>query len=198
MAEARRCTAKAERTHGHVRFALDVVDDKVLDQLIALKRAQYEATGTRDYFGEQRRIELMHRLLHTRGSGFSGTLSTLHFGDHLAAAHFGIRSDHVLHWWFPVFERAYAKLSPGWILLREVIAAAPELGIDRIDLGWGDDDYKRRVQTGEVVVSRAVLTHSKTRRAVHHARHAIVEAVKNSPLGPRLSEATRILRGIKR
>jgi CelD/BcsL family acetyltransferase involved in cellulose biosynthesis len=198
MAEARRCIAKADRTHGPVRFAADVVDDEALAWVITLKRAQYAATGARDYFSEPHRIEMMHRLLHTRGPGFAGILSTLHIGDDLVAAHFGIRSDHVLHWWFPVFDRAYSKLSPGWILLREVIAVAPELGLNRIDLGWGDDDYKRRVKTGEVMVSQAILTRSSARRLVHRARHAIVKSVKESPLAPRLSEVAHRWRGVQR
>src|SRR5258707_3012366 len=47
---------------------------------------------------------LMSRLLHTRDPAFAGILSTVHIGDDLVAAHFGIRADGVLHWWFPVYD----------------------------------------------------------------------------------------------
>jgi len=94
----------------------------------------------------------LHRLLHTRDEGFGGLLSTLHAGPNLIAAHFGIRSDSVLHWWFPVYAAEHARLAPGWMLLRELVIAAPALGIDRIDLGRGDDEYKRRAKTGETQV----------------------------------------------
>jgi CelD/BcsL family acetyltransferase involved in cellulose biosynthesis len=197
MGQARRRAAKVERTHGPVRFAADVVDDAVLGQVIELKRAQYAATGGRDYFRQPDRIELMHRLLHTRDPGFAGILSTIHIGDHLVAAHFGIRSDHVLHWWFPVYDPAYAHLSPGWILLRELVAATPGLGVLRIDLGRGDDEYKRRAKTGETWVSQGIVTRSVTRRMLRRARHTMIEAAKASPIGPGLRRVARRVRGAR-
>ena len=135
-----------------------------------LKRAQYAATGGQDYFSEPNRIELMRRLLHTRDPAFAGILSTVHIGDHLVAAHFGIRSAHVLHWWFPVYDPAYAQLSPGWILLRELVAATPELGIRRIDLGRGDDEYKRRAKTGDTTVCEARVESGSLGRRLRAAR----------------------------
>ncbi|MBU8812011.1 GNAT family N-acetyltransferase [Mycolicibacterium goodii] len=197
MKEARRCLAKAERSHGPVRFAVDVVDDDALARLIELKRAQYAATGSRDFFAKPGHIELMHRLLHTREPGFGGVLSTVRVGDRLVAAHFGIRSDHVLHWWFPVYDPVFSQLSPGWILLREVISAAPGSGILRLDLGRGDDDYKRRAKTGETVVSQAFISNSATRRVLRGGRDAVMNAVKNSPLAPRLRQGVRYLRGVR-
>jgi CelD/BcsL family acetyltransferase involved in cellulose biosynthesis len=195
VGQARRRAAKAERTHGPVRFAADVVDDAVLRRVIELKRAQYAATGGRDYFRQPDRIELVHRLLHTRDPAFAGILSTLHVGDSLVAAHFGIRSDHVLHWWFPVYDPAYAQLSPGWILLRELVAATPGLGVLRIDLGRGDDEYKRRAKTGEIVVSQGIVTRSRTLRMLRRARHSTINAAKASPAGPVLRQMARRVRG---
>jgi CelD/BcsL family acetyltransferase involved in cellulose biosynthesis len=194
MGQARRRTAKAERTLGSVRFAADSIDDAALSQVIELKRAQYVATGARDYFSEPDRIDLLHRLLHTRSPGFAGILSTLHIGDHLVAGHFGIRSEHVLHWWFPVYDPAYSQLAPGWILLRELVAATPRLGIHRIDLGRGDDEYKRRAKTGETLVSHGIVTRSSTRRMLRRARHTMVKAAKASPLAPGLRHVARRLR----
>jgi CelD/BcsL family acetyltransferase involved in cellulose biosynthesis len=197
MGQARRRAAKAERTHGPVRFAADVVDDAVLAWVIKLKRAQYAATGARDFFRQPDRIDLMHRLLHTRDPAFAGILSTLHIGDRLVAAHFGIRSHHVLHWWFPVYDPAYAQLSPGWILLRELVAATPGLGVSRIDLGRGDDEYKRRAKTGEILVSQGIVTRSSTRRMLRRVRYTTINAAKASPAGPRLRQMARRLRGAR-
>jgi CelD/BcsL family acetyltransferase involved in cellulose biosynthesis len=194
MGQARRRAAKAERTLGPVRFAADVVDDAALARVIALKRGQYAATGARDYFSESNRIELMSRLLHTRDPAFAGILSTVHIGDDLVAAHFGIRADGVLHWWFPVYDPAYSHLSPGWILLRELVAATPVLGIHRIDLGRGDDENNRRAKTGETLVCEATITRSGVRRSLRRARHALVASVKSSSLAPGLRRVARRLR----
>ena len=90
-----------------------------------LKRAQYAATGARDYFAEPDRLELLRRLLHTRDTDFGGILSTLHVGQHLWPRISASAPDQVLHWWFPVYDPEFAALAPGWILLRELVAAAP-------------------------------------------------------------------------
>ncbi|WP_326819534.1 GNAT family N-acetyltransferase [Streptosporangium sp. NBC_01756] len=198
MGQARRRAAKAERTHGTVRFVADVVDTEILGRVVELKRAQYAATGARDYFAEPDRHDLLTRLLHTRDSSFGGILSTLHAGPHLVAAHFGIRSENVLHWWFPVYDPAFAGLAPGWMLLRELAAAAPALGITRIDLGRGDDEYKRRAKTGETQVCQGIVTRSSARQALRRARDSVVATAKSSALGPSLRHIARKIRTFNR
>lgn len=193
--QARRHAAKAGRTYGAVRFAADVVDDDALRQLVELKRAQYAATGARDYFAQSHRLDLLTRLMRTRGSEFGGMLSTVHAGPHLIAAHFGIRSGAVLHWWFPVYDPEFAQLSPGWILLRELVDACPSLGITRIDLGRGDDEYKRRAKTGETFVSQGLVTRSSARQAMRRIHGSVLDAARSSSLGPGLRRALRALRG---
>lgn len=194
MGQARRRTAKATRTYGPVRFEADVVDDEALGRVIELKRAQYAATGARDYFAEPSRIDLLARLLHTRETEFAGILSTLYVGPHLFAAHFGIRSDGVLHWWFPVYDPQFSTFSPGWMLLRELVDAAPALGITRIDFGRGDDEYKRRAKTGETMVNQGIVTRSSMHRKLRRTRDSMVGAAKASPLGPGLRRIARKLR----
>ncbi|MEO3889274.1 GNAT family N-acetyltransferase [Nonomuraea sp. B5E05] len=169
MGQARRRAAKAERELGELRFAAASSDARALARVVELKRAQYAATGAKDYFAEPDRVRLLDGLLRARDPGFRGVLSTLHAGEHLLAAHFGLRSGGVLHWWFPVYDPAFARLSPGWILLRELVAAAPALGVARIDLGRGEDEYKRRAKTGESVVCQGVVTRNPVRRAVASA-----------------------------
>jgi CelD/BcsL family acetyltransferase involved in cellulose biosynthesis len=194
MAQARRRTAKAEREYGAVHFVADSVDSSILDRVVQLKRAQYETTGVKDYFAEADRQLLLAKLLQTRGS-FGGILSTLHFGEHLVAAHFGMRAGRVLHWWFPVYEPDFGSFAPGWILLRELVQAAPALGITRIDLGRGDDEYKRRAKTGESSVCLGMVTRSSTRQALRKVHRSAADAAKSSSMGPHLRRLSRIVRG---
>jgi CelD/BcsL family acetyltransferase involved in cellulose biosynthesis len=198
MGQARRRTAKAERQHGAVRFTLDAVDGPALDQVIAFKRGQYAATGASDYFAVPGRVGLLHRLLRTRDDAFGGVLSTLYAGEDLVAAHFGIRSGPVLHWWFPTYDPRFSALSPGWMLLREIVAAAPQLGITRIDLGRGDDEYKRRAKTGEVEVNQGVVTRSSTVRVLRRVRRSALESARSSAFGPALRQAVRKIRSMNR
>jgi CelD/BcsL family acetyltransferase involved in cellulose biosynthesis len=194
MGQARRHTNKAARQLGEFRFVAESTDPTLLDEVIRLKRGQYAATGARDYFDDPRHRELLHRLLPMNSPRFGGILSSVHAGDHLIAAHFGLRSDRVLHWWFPVYDPAFRHLAPGWILLRELIAAAPGLGIERIDLGRGDDEYKRRAKTGESVVSQGVVSRSAVRQTVRRARASALESVRSSSIGPSLQRIRRDLR----
>jgi CelD/BcsL family acetyltransferase involved in cellulose biosynthesis len=194
MGQARRRTARAEREHGSVTFRAQSSDPQALAWLVERKREQYAATGARDHFAPADRRALLSLLLDTHEPGCEGILSTLHFGDTLVAAHFGIRSRHVLHWWFPVYDPAFGGFAPGWILLRELAMAAPELGIERIDLGRGDDEYKRRARTGEVEVSAGSVTRTTARRVGHRARIAAVNAAKASPLAPLLRRAVHAQR----
>jgi len=199
IGQARRHVTKTEKAYGTVRFAADAgsgsAADDALDQLIRLKRGQYAATGAPDYFADPRRVALVRSLMRTRDTGFAGVLSTLHAGPHLVAAHFGLRSDGVLHWWFPVYDPEFARLAPGWMLLRELVAAAPGLGVRRIDLGRGEDEYKRRAKTGEVFVAQGLVTRSSTRRVLRRLHGTVVGAAKSSPLGPGLRRAVRAIRG---
>ncbi|GAA0968056.1 GNAT family N-acetyltransferase [Acrocarpospora macrocephala] len=195
MGQARRRAAKAGRELGEVRFAADVVDAAALDRVIELKRAQYRTTGAADYFAEPGRAELLTRLMHTRDPDFAGVLSTLHAGPTLLAAHFGLRSGGVLHWWFPVYDPAFGHLSPGWMLLRELVSAAPALGVTRIDLGRGDDEYKRRAKTGECQVAQGLVTGNRVRLLLRRAQESALATAKTSAAGPALRYLARRLRG---
>ncbi|MEV4216858.1 GNAT family N-acetyltransferase [Nonomuraea sp. NPDC049725] len=182
MAQARRRAGKAAREHGEVRFEAESADADALAQVIALKRAQYAATGAKDHFAEPDRVRLLESLLRTRDRSFGGVLSTLHAGPRLLAAHFGLRAGGVLHWWFPVYDPEFARLAPGWMLLRELVSAAPALGVTRIDLGRGEDEYKRRAKTGETQVCQGVVTRNPVRRAAASAEtraRAFVRSVRS-------------------
>lgn len=194
IGQARRRTARAEREHGTVTFCAQSADPGALAWVVDRKREQYAATGARDYFAVESRRRLLALLLDTHEPGCAGLLSTLRFGDTLVAAHFGIRSRGVLHWWFPVYDPAYAGFAPGWILLRELAMAAPGLGLERIDLGRGDDEYKRRARTGEVEVLGGAVRGSAAGRVGHRARRAAVTAAKASPLAPVLRRAVHAQR----
>ncbi len=198
MGQARRRTNKAEKQLGPIRFGADVVDEDALREVVRLKRGQYEATGAVDYFAEPDRVDMLTRLLHTRGTEFAGILSTVHAGEHLLAAHFGIRSGSVLHWWFPVYYPEFSALAPGWILLRELVQAAPGLGVGRIDFGRGDDEYKRRAKTGEVMVAQGVVTGSSAYKVVRRARNSLISAAKQSALAPQLRTIAHRLRAHNR
>ncbi len=194
FAEARRLSRKAQREYGPVRFVAASSDSTLLDTVIALKRRQYAATDSPDYFARAEHVHLLHRLLGARDSDFGGMLSAIYAGPHLLAAHFGLRSGPILHWWFPVYDPKFARLSPGWLLLCAVIEHAPDLGLERIDLGRGVDEYKRRAMTGDQFVCQGAVIHNPLRRRAALARRRSLARVKSSPVGPALRGALHYVR----
>ncbi len=184
MGQARRRVRKAERELGPVRFVADSRDPARLDRVMSLKRAQYAATGVRDALVAPSQRELLLRLLRTRDGSFGGMLSAVFAGPHLMAAHFGLRDGGVLRWWYPVYEPAHAHLTPGWVLLRELVTAAPAIGLRRIDLGRGEDEYKRRAMTGHALVCEGMVTAGSLQRRLHRTQRAVLDGIRSSPLAP--------------
>lgn len=135
-------TEKAQKQFGSVTHVFNDTDPATLERLIAWKRDQYAATGQPSLFDFAWMRELTDRLHISRDPELRGQLSSLYFGDKLVAAHFGLRTRDVLHYWFPGYDPTVAELSPGNILLRHMVAAAAEAGCSAVHLGCGDYRYK--------------------------------------------------------
>jgi CelD/BcsL family acetyltransferase involved in cellulose biosynthesis len=144
---------RVERRIGPLRFAMHDSDPQSLRQLIAWKRQQYSRTSATDIFARPWANELLERIHATQGGTFAGVLSTLSVDNKIIAAHMGMRSTSVLHWWFPAYDLAQAKFSPGLILLLELCRRAEEFGIRTIELGYGDEPYKLLVANGGIPVA---------------------------------------------
>jgi CelD/BcsL family acetyltransferase involved in cellulose biosynthesis len=134
---------KLARELGELSFSLH--QPASLGRMFEWKSAQYRASGLADAFGVQWTVQLLTQLMSIETPGFAGTCSVLRAGDEIVAVHAGMRSNSVLHWWFPAYDSRYAAYSPGIILLLRIASA---LGNGKIDLGKGDARYKRSLMTG--------------------------------------------------
>ncbi len=141
--ECLRKARKLAREVGPVRFEAHTRDSRVLETVLRLKSEQCRRTGVRDFFAQPWARALAERIAATEGPHFGGRLSVLYAGDALVAAHLGMRARRMWHWWFPVYEHAYAPYSPGALLLLQVAQAAADAGHDGLDLGKGADAYKQ-------------------------------------------------------
>ncbi len=140
---------KLEREIGPVRVEWDCNDYDSLACVLDWKSDQYISSGQTNLMraGTTSRA-IVERLFHKRSPECRGQLSLLYAGDTLLAGHFGIASSTVLHWWFPSYDRTYAKYSPGLLLLLCLAREAAIHGIKRIDLGRGGEEYKTRFRSG--------------------------------------------------
>ncbi|MET7360170.1 GNAT family N-acetyltransferase [Streptomyces sp. NPDC005562] len=188
------------RDHGAVRYVHDERDPAVLARLMAWKSAQYRRTGRGDRFARPWITGLVRRLFHTRSASFAGILSVLYVADVPVAAHFGLRSERILSCWFPAYDPAYAKYSPGLVLHLRMAEAAAADGIAYLDLGRGQKAYKDSLKTRELTVSEGWVALRHPVALGHRARRAPVRAIRNTVRSrPALFEpADRLLKNMGR
>ncbi|MFG2498835.1 GNAT family N-acetyltransferase [Streptomyces sp. NPDC048441] len=173
---------KLGREHGTVRYVHDERDPEVLRTLMGWKSAQYRRTGRSDRFAHGWIGQLVRQLFHTRSDQFAGLLSVLYAGDVPIAAHFGLRSERVFACWFPAYDPAFAKYSPGLILHLRMAEAAAADGIAYLDLGRGQKEYKDSLKTRELTVSEGWVALRHPAAIGHRARIAPVRALRNTVL----------------
>ncbi|MET8830308.1 GNAT family N-acetyltransferase [Streptomyces sp. NPDC004610] len=187
---------KLGREAGGVQYVHDERDPAVLRTLMAWKSAQYRRTGRSDRFTQEWIIRLVQQLFHTRSAPFGGLLSVLYAGDRPVAAHFGPRTGQVLACWFPAYDPAFARYSPGLVLHLRMAEGAAAEGIAQLDLGRGQKQYKDSLKTRDIQVSEGWVTRRHPVAVGHRARRAPVRALRNAVVTrPELFEpADRLLK----
>ena len=141
---------KLSKKLGALRFCIDSREPSEFAALLAGKSDQFIRTlgADHDIFAVPWIRSVVEAIQLEKSPDFAGVLSTLYAGDTLIAAHFGMRSAHTLHYWFPWYETTHAEFSPGLILLAGCAREAATMGLNLIDLGRGEQPYKVRFATG--------------------------------------------------
>jgi len=158
---------KLGREAGEVRHEFAITDLTPLHTLLAWKTDQYRRTGRTDRFSYRWIVELVERLQTTRGESFAGVLDMVYVGDRPVAGHFGLRTRTTLVGWFPAYDTAFAKYSPGLIQHLSMAEKAAAAGIKLIDMGRGDKEYKEKLKTGELSVAEGRLARPGPSAGVH-------------------------------
>jgi len=185
---------KIERELGDLRLEADITDPRVLERVIEWKSEQCRRTGKFDFFRQTWARGLVERIAATRSEAFSGIVSALYRGDRVIAAHMGMRTRNVFHWWFPVYDHAFGKYSPGAILLLRLAEWAASQGIARIDLGKGDDSYKASFMTDVVPLAEGSVILRSITGALRYTRTATEAFLRRSPLAAPIRGPVRRLR----
>jgi CelD/BcsL family acetyltransferase involved in cellulose biosynthesis len=189
---------RSERQLGPVRVVLETTDRGVLEKLIAWKSQQYERTQVTSVFAFPWVVALIERLLETPPTAdFGGMLSALYLGDTLVAAHFGMRSGRVVHWWFPAYDAELSKYSPGAQMLLELAGAAASLGCERIDLGAGEEPYKLSFMSGSLAVAIGSVDRRPATRTARRLWHHTKRWVRGSSFRAPASVPWRLIRNLR-
>jgi len=179
LKQARR---QLERAHPQVEFIENIDDASLLDQLIEWKSKQYQAGGIHDNFSFPWVVRLLHRIRALRTEHFSGMLSVLKADGKIAALHFGMRSRTVWHWWFPRHNEEFAKFKPGILLIVAAADRASSIGVKRIDLGYGDEEFKLKLRNGGTSLARGRVEIPSATMTLLRSREGLERWLKASPL----------------
>jgi CelD/BcsL family acetyltransferase involved in cellulose biosynthesis len=161
---------KLAREVGELRLVQASADVGELRTLVAWKSGQYRRTGRPDRFSQRWTVELLNSLLDTRTAALTGVLSVLYAGESPVAAHFGLRAGELMTYWFPAYDPAFSKYSPGLTLALRLAAGLAADGVSLIDLGKGTMRYKDALKTGELLVAEGTITQRSLLGAAHWAR----------------------------
>jgi CelD/BcsL family acetyltransferase involved in cellulose biosynthesis len=144
---------KIEREMGPLEFSAHSADEATFGLLLKWKSQQYHSSGTTDVFSYEWTVALLRRLLEIQTPEFAGMLSVLSVKGRIIAAHLGMRSKSTWHYWFPSYDHEFGKFSPGLLLLLKMAESAAGMGINRIDLGKGESQYKNRLASAETPIA---------------------------------------------
>ncbi|MEM9828974.1 MAG: GNAT family N-acetyltransferase, partial [Planctomycetota bacterium] len=174
-------TRKMIRQRGPIRFELDCEDPSILETGIHWKRQQYRRTDILDLFLPTW-TRRMIRILHRSESECRVVVSAMWAGDTLMAVHVGMVEDDLLHYWFPSYNVAHRVYSPGTALFKAIVRGASGAGIRTLDMGYGEQPYKRK-QTDQIthVVAGCVATHPWVRWQRQAAQN-VRSVVKKVPM----------------
>ena len=161
---------KLAREVGELRLVEASGDVAELRTLMAWKSDQYRRTGRPDRFSQPWTVDLVESLLATRTDALTGVLSVLYAGDSPVAAHFGLRAGELMTYWFPAYDPAFSRYSPGLTLALRLAQQLAADGVNRIDLGKGKMRYKDTMKTGELLVAEGTIAQRSLQGAAHRAR----------------------------
>jgi len=108
--------------------------------------------------------------------------STVKLGGRSVAWNYGFKFDGTWFWYQPAFDAEQGRLSPGAYLLCEILGqAADDPKIHTVDMGLGDEGYKRKhAKAGRQTLDITAYA-SKRRNAFAVCRHHTAGFVKRSP-----------------
>ncbi|MEO3873915.1 GNAT family N-acetyltransferase [Nonomuraea sp. B12E4] len=158
---------KLQREAGTFRHDYATTDLEPLRTLLGWKTDQYRRTGRTDRFAHQWIVELVERLLTTRSESFAGVLDMVYADDQPVAGHFGLRTRRTLAGWFPAYDTRFAKYSPGLIQHLAMTERAAESGIQVIDMGRGQKEYKDKLKNDEFEVAEGRVARLGPAAGVH-------------------------------
>jgi CelD/BcsL family acetyltransferase involved in cellulose biosynthesis len=152
-----RARRSLETELGPIRVERGLKDPELLDHLIQLKRDQYARTGRHDIFACGWTRDLLHALMASEHEDFGASMAVLWAGDRLTAIEYSLHAGDRYHFWFPAYEPALARCSPGILLTMDTMRLGCDAGFRVFDFGFGGEGYKKYFCNATQTVREAVI-----------------------------------------
>ena len=166
--EVKRHGNQLVQRYGEMNFQWQTTrPDVELERLIDQKRNQYLKSGARDALKLPWARQLLSELLGARHKNCEAILSTLYCGDTWVASNLALRTEQLLHIWFPVFNRDLRRFGPGHLLFFNLFESAATRGVRIIDFGGGLSAYKRKYAGKQYPLFKGCLRRINLLRAAH-------------------------------
>jgi CelD/BcsL family acetyltransferase involved in cellulose biosynthesis len=136
----------------------------ILDELVVLHQARWEAAGERGAFASPRALGFHRDLIDALVGQERVVLYRVHAGGETVACLYGmVDRNRMLFYQSGVVELTDQKLKPGLVAHALCMQACLERGLDAYDFLAGDSRYKRELATGEERVAWGRLSRSTIR-----------------------------------
>ena len=149
--EAGRTRRALERDAGELALEWHSVDVRDLERLVAWKSRRYE--GAREIFAQADASEILERTIASRVPGYSGALSVLRAGETRVAVQLNVGAGASISAWLSGYDEVFARYGPGIMIILAILKEAAAHGVTRVDLGYGQHDYKQKLANARYPVS---------------------------------------------
>ena len=125
--------------------------------------SRWAPTNSPSLFLDSLNKDFYRSLTHHLASTGTVRYSELTLDNKLVAAHYGFHFDDNFIWYKPCFEPSLAKLSPGEVLIKNLLCLAQHEGAKVFDFTIGGEQFKYRFATEVPTVSDLFISSSLTR-----------------------------------
>ena len=125
--------------------------------------------------------ELWHLMAEHPDPNLQGFVSVLWAREQPAGISFSIRSQQTAHVWFIGYDQAFARYSPGLILLLQLAESFANDGVHTIHLGRGQERFKTSLASGQIDVAEGCIGANWLQHTWLKAWHIAKLCIKNSP-----------------
>lgn len=131
-----------QREIGEISFDWNSSDHSHLDLLLDWKSAQFE--GVRHWLSTPGIHDFVRELADSNSADCTGVTSVLSAGGKPISIVFSLQCGTILAPWILAYDHDYSRFSPGTIEWLVLFEEAAKRGVEMVDFGYGNNQYKQR------------------------------------------------------